>query len=137
MHRQWACDEAAAPFDSSPLSGDVLRLRPGQAAAAHQANGMPLVAVVCALRRLITKGAPELTLSQLDLILIAHSDHFINDPISPEKLRSLGEQLRLGPGHEILDLASGSSGPGDSPGRGLRLPVYVRRLVADLYPGRA
>jgi ubiquinone/menaquinone biosynthesis C-methylase UbiE len=52
-----------------------------------------------------------LTLSELDLILIAHSEHFINDPISEDKLRSLGEQLRLGPNHEILDLASGSSGP--------------------------
>ncbi len=52
-----------------------------------------------------------MTLSELDLILIAHNDHFINDPMSADKLRSLGEQLRLGPGHEILDLASGSSGP--------------------------
>ena len=33
--------------------------------------------------------------------------HFINHPMSADKLRSLGEQLRLGPRHEILDLASG------------------------------
>jgi len=52
-----------------------------------------------------------LTLSAIDIILIAHSDHFINDPLSAEKIRSLGEQLRLSPEHEILDLASGSSGP--------------------------
>lgn len=47
----------------------------------------------------------------MDLIHIAHSDHFINDPMSADKIRSLGEQLRLSPEHRILDLASGSSGP--------------------------
>src|SRR5512146_1881322 len=39
---------------------------------------------------------------------IAESAHRIHNPITPEKLASLGAALRLEPGARVLDLASGS-----------------------------
>src|SRR5512138_2796825 len=39
---------------------------------------------------------------------IAESAHRIHNPITPEKLATLGAVLRLEPGARVLDLASGS-----------------------------
>src|SRR6266540_2149375 len=42
---------------------------------------------------------------------VAERDHEIQNPTSPEKIRLLGERLRLGPETEVLDVASGKCGP--------------------------
>jgi predicted O-methyltransferase YrrM len=42
---------------------------------------------------------------------VAERDHELQNPISEEKLRLLGERLRLGPGSRVLDVASGRGGP--------------------------
>ena len=42
---------------------------------------------------------------------IAERDHEIQNPTSPEKIRLLGERLRLGPEMQVLDVASGKCGP--------------------------
>jgi SAM-dependent methyltransferase len=42
---------------------------------------------------------------------VAERDHDIQNPISPEKIRELGERLRLGPGSRVLDVACGRGGP--------------------------
>jgi SAM-dependent methyltransferase len=42
---------------------------------------------------------------------IAERDHEIQNPTSAEKLRLLGERLRLGPESDVLDIASGRGGP--------------------------
>jgi SAM-dependent methyltransferase len=42
---------------------------------------------------------------------IAERDHDIQNPTSPEKIRLLGEWLRLGPETRVLDIASGRGGP--------------------------
>jgi precorrin-6B methylase 2 len=42
---------------------------------------------------------------------VAERDHEIQNPTSPEKIRLLGERLRLGPETEVLDVASGKGGP--------------------------
>jgi SAM-dependent methyltransferase len=42
---------------------------------------------------------------------IAERDHEIQNPTHPEKIRLLGEQLRLGPESHVLDLACGKGGP--------------------------
>src|SRR3954470_18938858 len=42
---------------------------------------------------------------------VAESAHDIQDPASPEKIRELGERLRLGPGSRVLDVACGRGGP--------------------------
>jgi SAM-dependent methyltransferase len=42
---------------------------------------------------------------------ITESDHDIQDPTSPEKIRRLGEYLRLDDSSEVLDLACGKGGP--------------------------
>lgn len=42
---------------------------------------------------------------------VAERDHFIQNPTSPEKIRSLGEVTRLGPHARVLDIASGKGGP--------------------------
>jgi SAM-dependent methyltransferase len=42
---------------------------------------------------------------------IAERDHELQNPISAEKLRLLGERLRLGPESRVLDIASGRGGP--------------------------
>ena len=39
---------------------------------------------------------------------ITESAHRIHNPISPEKLATLGSALRLEPGAQVLDLGSGS-----------------------------
>jgi SAM-dependent methyltransferase len=39
------------------------------------------------------------------------SEHDLQNPTSAEKIRLLGERLRLGPGSEVLDVASGRGGP--------------------------
>jgi cyclopropane fatty-acyl-phospholipid synthase-like methyltransferase len=43
--------------------------------------------------------------------VVAERDHEIQNPTSAEKLRLLGERLRLGPGSRVLDVASGRGGP--------------------------
>ena len=42
---------------------------------------------------------------------IAERDHDIQNPTSAEKIRLMGEWLRLGPESRVLDVASGKSGP--------------------------
>src|SRR5213592_4489884 len=42
---------------------------------------------------------------------VAERDHEIQNPTSPEKIRLLGERLRLGPDSHVLDLACGKAGP--------------------------
>src|SRR5919204_1291307 len=42
---------------------------------------------------------------------VAERDHEIQNPTSPEKIRLLGERLRLGPERQVLDVASGKCGP--------------------------
>jgi SAM-dependent methyltransferase len=42
---------------------------------------------------------------------VAERDHLIQNPTSPEKIRHLGELLRLGPESRVLDIASGRGGP--------------------------
>ena len=42
---------------------------------------------------------------------IAERDHDIQNPTSPEKIRRLGDLLRLGPETRVLDIASGKGGP--------------------------
>jgi predicted O-methyltransferase YrrM len=43
--------------------------------------------------------------------IVAERDHEIQNPTSEEKLRLLGERLRLGSGSRVLDIASGRGGP--------------------------
>lgn len=43
--------------------------------------------------------------------VVAERDHEIQNPTSPDKLRLLGERIRLGPGSRVLDVASGRGGP--------------------------
>jgi SAM-dependent methyltransferase len=42
---------------------------------------------------------------------VAERDHEIQNPTSHEKIRLLGERLRLGPGTQVLDMACGKGGP--------------------------
>ena len=42
---------------------------------------------------------------------VAERDHDLQNPTSPEKIRQLGELLRLGPGSLVLDVACGMGGP--------------------------
>jgi SAM-dependent methyltransferase len=42
---------------------------------------------------------------------VAERDHVVQNPTSPEKIRELGERLRLGPQSYVLDLACGMAGP--------------------------
>ena len=42
---------------------------------------------------------------------IAERDHDIQNPTSREKIRLMGEWLRLGPETRVLDIASGKGGP--------------------------
>ena len=42
---------------------------------------------------------------------IAERDHVVQNPTSPEKIRLLGEYLRLGPESHVLDVACGKAGP--------------------------
>jgi SAM-dependent methyltransferase len=42
---------------------------------------------------------------------VAERDHDIQNPTSPEKIRQLGEWLRLGPESRVLDIACGKCGP--------------------------
>ena len=42
---------------------------------------------------------------------VAERDHDIQDPTSPEKIRELGERMRLGPESRVLDVACGRAGP--------------------------
>jgi SAM-dependent methyltransferase len=43
--------------------------------------------------------------------IVAERDHELQNPISEDKLRLLGERLRLGTGSRVLDVASGRGGP--------------------------
>jgi len=43
--------------------------------------------------------------------VVAEREHELQNPTSPEKLRLLGERLRLGPESRVLDVASGRGGP--------------------------
>lgn len=73
---------------------------------------------------------------------IAESDHELQNPTNPEKIRLLGERLRLGPESRVLDVACGKAGPALllASTFGCRIvgversPVFVedaRRRVAD------
>jgi SAM-dependent methyltransferase len=42
---------------------------------------------------------------------VAERDHDLQNPTSPEKIRRLGELLRLGPESRVLDVACGMGGP--------------------------
>jgi SAM-dependent methyltransferase len=42
---------------------------------------------------------------------VAERDHAIQNPTSPDKIRLLGERLRLGPESRVLDMACGKAGP--------------------------
>jgi SAM-dependent methyltransferase len=42
---------------------------------------------------------------------VAERDHDLQNPTSPEKIRQLGELLRLGPDSRVLDVACGMGGP--------------------------
>jgi precorrin-6B methylase 2 len=42
---------------------------------------------------------------------VAERDHDIQNPLSPEKIRLLGERLRLGPETHVLDVAAGKCAP--------------------------
>jgi SAM-dependent methyltransferase len=42
---------------------------------------------------------------------VAESEHELQNPTSPEKIRRLGELLRLGPESRVLDVACGRGGP--------------------------
>jgi SAM-dependent methyltransferase len=42
---------------------------------------------------------------------VAERDHDIQNPTSPDKIRQIGEWLRLGPESRVLDIASGKCGP--------------------------
>ena len=42
---------------------------------------------------------------------VAERDHELQNPTSPEKIRELGERLRLGPDSRVLDMACGTAGP--------------------------
>jgi SAM-dependent methyltransferase len=42
---------------------------------------------------------------------VAERDHELQNPTSADKIRLLGERLRLGPESEVLDIASGKGGP--------------------------
>ena len=42
---------------------------------------------------------------------VAEHDHEVQNPTSPEKIRLLGERLRLGPESLVLDVACGKAGP--------------------------
>jgi len=43
---------------------------------------------------------------------VAEADHEIQNPLSPEKVRLVGEYLRLGPESRVIDVACGKGGPG-------------------------
>jgi SAM-dependent methyltransferase len=43
--------------------------------------------------------------------VVAEHDHELQNPTSPEKIRQLGERLRLGPESLVLDMACGKAGP--------------------------
>jgi cyclopropane fatty-acyl-phospholipid synthase-like methyltransferase len=43
--------------------------------------------------------------------VVAEREHELQNPTSPEKLRLLGERIRLGPESRVLDVASGRGGP--------------------------
>lgn len=43
--------------------------------------------------------------------VVAESEHELQNPISEDKLRLLGERLALGPDSRVLDVASGRGGP--------------------------
>jgi SAM-dependent methyltransferase len=43
--------------------------------------------------------------------VVAESEHEIQNPTSPEKIRLLGERMRLGSESSVLDVASGRGGP--------------------------
>ena len=53
---------------------------------------------------------------------VAERDHELQNPTSEEKLRLLGERLRLGPGSRVLDIASGRGGPALAARARVRLP---------------
>lgn len=42
---------------------------------------------------------------------IVEREHDVQNPTSPEKIRLLGERMRLGPDSRVLDVASGRGGP--------------------------
>jgi SAM-dependent methyltransferase len=43
--------------------------------------------------------------------VLAESEHELQNPTSPEKIRLLGERMRLGSESSVLDVASGRGGP--------------------------
>ncbi|MGH3119277.1 MAG: SAM-dependent methyltransferase [Gaiellales bacterium] len=43
--------------------------------------------------------------------VVAESEHELQNPTSPEKIRLLGDRMRLGTRSNVLDVASGRGGP--------------------------
>ncbi|HEY3211805.1 MAG TPA: class I SAM-dependent methyltransferase [Actinomycetota bacterium] len=43
--------------------------------------------------------------------VVAESEHELQNPTSPEKIRLLGDRMRLGSGSSVLDVGSGRGGP--------------------------
>ncbi|HVM17287.1 MAG TPA: methyltransferase domain-containing protein [Gaiellaceae bacterium] len=65
---------------------------------------------------------------------VAEADHAIQNPLSPEKVRLVGDHLRLGPGSRVLDVGCGKGGPALLLARefGCRvLGVELREAFAD------
>jgi SAM-dependent methyltransferase len=64
---------------------------------------------------------------------VAERDHELQNPTSAEKIRLLGEYLRLTPGSRVLDIACGKGGPA----RILAATFGCRILGVELRPGFA
>lgn len=67
---------------------------------------------------------------------VVERDHELQNPTSADKIRLLGEHLRLGPGSRVLDLASGSGGPARILARACRCHVTCVELL-DEFVARA
>ena len=67
---------------------------------------------------------------------VAERDHELQNPTSAEKIRLLGDHLRLGPGSRVLDLASGAGGPARILARAFRCHVTCVEVL-DEFVARA
>jgi SAM-dependent methyltransferase len=67
---------------------------------------------------------------------VVERDHELQNPTSAEKIRQLGEHLRLGAGSRVLDLAAGAGGPARILARAFRCHVTCVELL-DEFVARA